>query len=87
MSKPEDAPLVGGRYVVKDGVRTLVEEPTKDHPEGNRARDEHGKPVAAPDETHANPAPAAAPAEDNAAAEARASEHSGARRGNRKGAD
>lgn len=57
---PND-PLIGGRYLVKDGVRTLLEEPTKDHPEGNRARDEHGKPVAAPDETHANPAPAAQP--------------------------
>lgn len=34
----KNEPLVGGRYVVKDGVRTLVEEPTQDHPEGNRAR-------------------------------------------------
>ena len=38
MSDPKNEPLVGGRYVVKDGVRTLVEEPTQDHPEGNRAR-------------------------------------------------
>ena len=47
MSDPKNEPLVGGRYVVKDGVRTLVEEPTKDHPEGNRAR---------PDEQPAEPA-------------------------------
>lgn len=29
----------GGSYRVgKDGKRTVAEEPTKDHPEGNRAR-------------------------------------------------
>jgi len=58
-----NVPLVGGRYLVKDGVRTLTEEPTKDHPEGNRAREADGKPVAAPNEIDANraadPEPAA----------------------------
>lgn len=35
----------GGAYEVRDGKRVRVEEPTKDHPEGNRPRDEHGKPL------------------------------------------
>lgn len=35
----------GGAYVVKDGKRVRVEEPTKDHPEGNRARDAEGRPL------------------------------------------
>lgn len=47
-------PLVGGCYVVKEGVRTLVEEPTRPHPEGNRAREASGAPVPSPDETHVN---------------------------------
>lgn len=38
----------GGRYEIRDGKRVRVEEPTKDHPEGNCARDEHGKPFPAP---------------------------------------
>jgi hypothetical protein len=59
----DNEPLVGGSYLVKDGVRTLTEEPTKDHPEGNRARTADGKPVPAPDETHANPSLAATSAE------------------------
>lgn len=63
-------PLVGGSYLVKDGVRTLVEEPTKDHPEGNRARDEHGAPVSAPTELDKNPpAEAAAPKRSRKGAE------------------
>ena len=36
---------VGGSYEVRDGKRVQVEAPTKDHPEGNRPRDEHGKPL------------------------------------------
>jgi hypothetical protein len=63
----DNEPLVGGRYLVKDGVRTLIEEPTRDHPDGNRARNADGKPVAGPDETHANPAPKPAPAAPAAA--------------------
>ncbi len=41
--------LVGGTYTVdKDGKRTLVEKPTKNHPEGNLgARDSDGKLVTA----------------------------------------
>lgn len=38
----------GGRYEIRDGKRVRVEEPTKDHPEGNRARDAQGKPHEAP---------------------------------------
>jgi hypothetical protein len=53
----EGEPLTGGRYVVKDGVRYLVEESTKEHPEGTRAREADGTPIATPDETHANPEP------------------------------
>jgi hypothetical protein len=58
-----NAPIDGGCYVRGlDGVLRKVEEPTKDHPQGNRARDADGKPVGLPsDETHFNsPAPAAA---------------------------
>lgn len=36
---------VGGAYVMKDGKRVRVSEPTRDHPEGNRARDKDGKPL------------------------------------------
>lgn len=42
-------PLVGGRYVVEDGVRRLVEEPTAEHPEGNRARESDGAPIGGPE--------------------------------------
>ena len=35
----------GGAYVVRSGKRVRVEEPTKDHPEGNRPRDRDGKPL------------------------------------------
>jgi hypothetical protein len=38
----------GGRYEIRDGKRVQVEAPTKDHPEGNCARDEHGKPIPGP---------------------------------------
>lgn len=42
----------GGSYVVgADGVRECVEHPTKDHPEGNTARDRHGKALDAEFET------------------------------------
>jgi hypothetical protein len=33
----------GGAYILENGVRCRVEEPTKDHPEGNCARDKDGK--------------------------------------------
>ena len=36
---------VGDSYEMRDGKRVQVEAPTKDHPEGNRPRDEHGKPL------------------------------------------
>ena len=35
----------GGRYEVRDGTRVRLEESTKDHPEGNTARDRGGKAV------------------------------------------
>lgn len=47
--------LVGGCYVIENGVRRLVEEPTADHPEGNRAREANGTPVP-PAGTEAGPA-------------------------------
>lgn len=47
MDAPEK-PLVGGRYVVENGVRRLVEEPTVEHPEGNRARESDGAPIGEP---------------------------------------
>jgi len=57
--KPDElkAPVDGGCYVRgKDGVLRKVEEPTQDHPEGNRAREADGTPVApVSDETHFNP--------------------------------
>ncbi len=34
----------GGRYEMKDGKRVRIEG-TRDHPEGNRARDKDGKPL------------------------------------------
>lgn len=33
----------GGAYVFENGVRRCVEEPTKDHPEGNAPRDHKGR--------------------------------------------
>jgi hypothetical protein len=41
----------GGSYEVRDGKRVLVEPPTADHPDGNRARDADGTPHDQPDET------------------------------------
>ena len=38
----------GGRFEIRDGKRVRVEEPTKDHPEGNRAREADGMPVGEP---------------------------------------
>jgi hypothetical protein len=35
----------GGAYIVRDGKRVRVEDPTKDHPDGNRARDKDGNPI------------------------------------------
>ena len=37
-TKPDSNPEHAGTYVVKDGVRILVEEVTADHPDGNCAR-------------------------------------------------
>ena len=62
----DSEPLVGGSYLVKDGVRTLIEEPTQDHPAGNCARDADGTPVVLPVPTEAPAAEAAAPAERKA---------------------
>jgi len=50
----------GGAYVVRSGKRVRVEEPTKDHPEGNRPRDKDGKPL---DAAAVEPAAAAAASE------------------------
>lgn len=45
-NKQDELPQSGGSYVRSpDGVLTLEQEPTKDHPEGNQARDRHGKPL------------------------------------------
>jgi hypothetical protein len=38
----------GGRYEIRDGKRVQVEAPTKDHPEGNCARDADGKAIPGP---------------------------------------
>lgn len=38
----------GGRYELRDGERVRVDEPQKHHPEGDRARDERGRPVDLP---------------------------------------
>jgi hypothetical protein len=35
----------GGSYIVKNGKRERVTDPTQDHPEGNCARDADGTPV------------------------------------------
>jgi hypothetical protein len=48
----------GGAFVMKDGKRVRVEEPTRDHPEGNRARDKDGRAIdAALEEKPAAPPP------------------------------
>ena len=57
MEKQEN-PSVAGRYEMRDGKRVLVEEPTQDHPEGNRARTADGKPVPAPALERKDDAPA-----------------------------
>lgn len=54
---PDEFHGQGGSYIMKDGKRTRVTEPTKDHPEGNRARDKDGKAL---DEAPAADAPAPA---------------------------
>lgn len=47
----------GGSYLMKDGKRVRVIEPTRDHPEGNRARDKDGRALdtPAPSTTEAQP--------------------------------
>lgn len=46
----------GGCYEIREGKRVRVTEPTKDHPEGNRPRDEHGRALdVAPEEPKAAP--------------------------------
>ena len=42
--------LTGATYLLKDGIRTVVEPATADHPEGNCARDADGKALLAVDE-------------------------------------
>jgi hypothetical protein len=37
--KHQENPAEGGRYEIKRGKRVQVEAPTREHPEGNRARD------------------------------------------------
>ena len=63
MDKPEVDEFHGrgGAYIVENGVRRCVEEPTKDHPEGNGARDHKGKLLAFDEKPKARShAPAAA---------------------------
>ena len=55
----------GGCYVVKDGVRTRVEEPTQHHKDGDRAREASGKPIV--DDSVEKHAPQAAAAEAESA--------------------
>lgn len=56
--KPDEFDGMGGAYVMKDGKRVRVEEPTRDHPDGNRARDKDGKPLErAPEPEQPAPAP------------------------------
>ena len=38
----------GGRYEMRDGKRVQVEAPTRDHPEGNCAREADGKAIPGP---------------------------------------
>jgi hypothetical protein len=63
MSEQDQHQGEGGAYVMRDGQRVRVEEPTKDHPEGNRARDASGKPIDATPVLSAEekPAPPAGP--------------------------
>jgi len=64
MSNTDQFSGVGGSYTVdpRTGERKQVEKPTEDHPEGNQARDENGKPLDQPAETQpALPAPASTP--------------------------
>ena len=51
---------IGGAYVVENGVRRRVEEPTKDHPEGNAPRDRKGNLIAFPEPKKAPPTAEAA---------------------------
>lgn len=39
----------GGRYVIKDGKRVLVEVPTRGHPEGHAARTAAGELIDRPE--------------------------------------
>jgi hypothetical protein len=59
---------IGGAYVFENGVRRRVEEPTKDHPEGNAPRNEDGSLIEfpKPKKEKAATAPASAPAEISA---------------------
>lgn len=59
MSKPSPQPATGGSYIVENGVRRRVEEPTRDHPEGNCARESDGCPVGVPSATEPATEPAA----------------------------
>lgn len=58
---------IGGSYVVdKDGIRRRVEEPTRDHPEGNAPRDRKGNLIVFPEPKQAaepEPAQAVKPAD------------------------
>lgn len=56
---------MGGSYVIEDGKRVLVGAPTRDHPEGNRARDADGNALDQPEPV----APAFAPPAENSAPE------------------
>lgn len=54
MKKEIPPPDDGGSYEIKNGKRVLVEQPTRDHPDGNRARQAGEPPTAAvaPTEEH-----------------------------------
>lgn len=55
--KEQTLPVGGGSYIVENGARRRVVDPTVPHPDGNCAREADGSPVGA-----AAPAPAAEPA-------------------------
>lgn len=58
--KEQTLPAGGGSYIVENGVRRRVEEPTAPHPDGNCAREADGRPVGAAAVTPAaDPAPQA----------------------------